>query len=98
VVAKAERSEVDRYLDEPGIDVEDNALEWWRFHAKAYPTLANMARVYLAVPASSAPSERSFSVGTQVLTPRRRSMQPDRVSRLMFMKYNMQLFRELSKM
>lgn len=36
-------------------------LKFWRDHARVYPKLALVARLILACPASSTPSERSFS-------------------------------------
>ena len=36
-------------------------LEWWKMHNTQLPTIAKLARKYLAIPASSAPSERVFS-------------------------------------
>jgi hypothetical protein len=87
--------EIDRYLQEPGIKLEECALQWWKCNCSKYPTLAQMARVYLALPASSAPAERVFSVGTLVLNAKRRKLLPDRVSRLMLMKYNMKVYRKL---
>lgn len=56
------------YVNEPTIDDVDNVesqgelvLGYWKAHEKRWPELANMARRYLAVPASSAASERVFS-------------------------------------
>jgi hypothetical protein len=71
-------------------------LQWWAARASRYPILAEMARVYLAVPASSAPSERVFSVASLVLTDRRRRLDDSKVARLMFLKRNMALYRELT--
>ena len=34
-----------------------NVLKWWKSHESNYPTLAKMARNYLAIPATSAPVE-----------------------------------------
>lgn len=92
----AAMSELDYYTREPGIDQQACALAWWKEKAALYPTLAEMARVYLAIPASSAPSERVFSAGKLTLDYKRRSLEPDRVSRLVFMKKTMRLYRELT--
>jgi hypothetical protein len=41
--------------------MEQNALEWWKFNEKLYPHVAQLAKDYLALPASSATVERLFS-------------------------------------
>ena len=42
--------------------LKDNPLEWWKQHGHLLPTLARLARRYLAIPATSCPVERFFSV------------------------------------
>ena len=41
----------------------DDVLMWWKFNSKKYPNLSRMARDYLAIPGTSASSERLFSSG-----------------------------------
>ena len=36
-------------------------LAWWKMYDGQFPPIAKLARKYLAIPASSAPSERVFS-------------------------------------
>ena len=36
-------------------------MEWWKMHNSQFPTIAILAWKYLALPASSAPSEHVFS-------------------------------------
>jgi hypothetical protein len=96
IVAARPTSELDEFSREEGIAMNKCPLEWWAARASRYPVLAEMARVYLAVPASSAPSERVFSVAKLVLSDKRRRLDVDRVARLMFMKRNMALYQELT--
>ena len=56
-----------------------------------------MARKYLAVPASSAASERVFSAGPLVVKDNRSRLDPVRVGRLIFMKKNRRLYKELKE-
>jgi len=54
-----------------------NPLEWWKMNEKTYPHIACLARSYLAIPATSAPSERIFSRAGRLLTAKRASMSSD---------------------
>ena len=51
-------SEILKYLKFPNIDGDDDPLQWWKFHKKDFPLLSQYARRYLAIPASSTPTER----------------------------------------
>jgi hypothetical protein len=46
-----------------GRHIEQNPLEWWKSKASKFPRLAVLARKWLCIPATSAPSERVFSTG-----------------------------------
>ncbi len=57
-------NELQRYRAHPVVCSnlsEFSILSWWRSHENVYPTLAALAKTYLALPASPAPSERVFS-------------------------------------
>lgn len=69
--------EVKLYLNvgcEPG---DCSPLDFWKAHQSSYPTLARMARAYLAVPAASVASEKSFSLAERILSDDRLSMTSD---------------------
>ena len=53
----------------PGRNVD--VLDFWKQNQDVFPLLAKMARIVLAIPVSSAKSERVFSTGGLIVTPRR---------------------------
>ena len=55
-------------------------------HRSQYPTLARIAKDYLAIQGSSTPSERTFSSGGITATPRRSSLHLDTFSALQIVK------------
>jgi hypothetical protein len=70
------RSEIDRYLEEPLIDrsKKDSYLrvvEYWKANQNGFPILSQMAGDFLAIPATSVPSERVFSQGSDLITKKR---------------------------
>ncbi|CAI7786806.1 unnamed protein product, partial [Closterium sp. NIES-54] len=70
--------EVDRYLAElPVSDVP--ALHYWQ-RARNMDTLRQMARDYLAIPATSEASERAFSMGRNLISLHRHRLNTERVS------------------
>ena len=59
-IQKVQR-EIEQYEHSVSADPDSNPLDWWRVHAGNYVVLSNLARKYLCITASSAPSERVFS-------------------------------------
>ena len=62
-----------------------NPLEWWRKKQLDFPSLTTLARKYLCIPATSAPVERVFSSGSNIITKRRSCLDVDRASDLIFL-------------
>ncbi len=63
------RPEIELYKAAKGLRLRDpqsglfsNPLDWWRVYKDDFLHLANLAIKYLAIPATSAPSERVFSI------------------------------------
>ena len=83
------RKEMKRYesFSNPGKNV--NILEWWKTHEGVFPLLASLAKKILAIPASSAKSERVFSTGGNIVTPKRKRLSPRNVQNLNVIKENM---------
>jgi hAT family C-terminal dimerisation region len=53
-----------------------------------YPILARLAMVYLAVQATSAPSERVFSMASGIITNRRNQLDPTMAGKMLFVSEN----------
>ena len=66
-------------------DAKTNPLDWWKKWGSKFPNLAQLARRYLAMPATSAPVERLFSVAGLVATAKRSRLAPSTVSLLVFL-------------
>ncbi|CAB5388098.1 unnamed protein product [Rhizophagus irregularis] len=79
--------ELDRYLKADRAQPLTNVLKWWKLHEEEYPHLANMAKDYLGVPATSASSERIFSSAANVITYDRASLAPETVRSVMYLKH-----------
>ena len=81
-------NEIASYLSVPCEDMDYDPLVFWNTNGTQYPTLSKMARKYLAVPASSAPVERLFSIAGKVFRPDRCSLKDDTFEKLMIVKCN----------
>lgn len=71
-----------------GIDFDDgkathHILDYWRKAEPQYPTLAAIARDYLAIPAAGVGVERLFSTARDICTYRRYRLKPSSVKLLM---------------
>ncbi|GBC53601.2 ribonuclease H-like protein [Rhizophagus irregularis DAOM 181602=DAOM 197198] len=62
-----EKDELSIYLNEGVAPGKTDILMWWKLHEIEYPNLSKMARDYLSIPATSAPMERIFSGGTDLV-------------------------------
>ena len=66
-----------------------NPLEWWSVNRRKYPMLAKLARRYLAIQATSVPSERLFSAAGNTITKKRNALCSDTADKLLFLNKNM---------
>lgn len=82
------RKEVQMYFGEHKKDRNLSPLQWWRDNEGKFPNLALLARSYLAVPATSTPSERLFSAAGNIVSKKRASLTPDHVDMLTFLHFN----------
>lgn len=83
------RMELTVYLQTTEVDSDTDPLDWWRCHQTNFPRIAKLAQQYLCIPATSAPSERVFSTGGNIVTCHRAALKPDAVDRLVFLAKNL---------
>ena len=81
-------NEIEKYKAEEPLDPDDDPLKWWKEHSKKYPILSRVCKKYLAIPATSSPSERLFSRAGNITTPLRNSLKPAKVDMLTFLATN----------
>jgi len=63
-------------------------LEWWSNHHQSFPHLWELAKRVLSIPATSAPSERVFSVASHVVNKKRVRLEPETVDLLIYLRGN----------
>ena len=72
----------------------EDTLVWWSRHTQALPILSNIARAVLAIPASASKSERVFSKGGLLMTPKRERLGADILKDLIIICLNTQFLGE----
>ena len=87
----APKDELAEYLAIPQIKykTEEDALEWWKVHARDFPNVAVMARKYLGCPASSASVERLFSQVGMAYSAKRKRAGASTLESIMFARSNL---------
>jgi hypothetical protein len=83
-----EDDEVSRYVMLRDIRVKEDPLVWWLNNRDNFPTLTQLARKYLSIPATSVPSERLFSDAGNHISAKRTRLAPDLVNKVLFLKRN----------
>ena len=78
--------ELQEYLVTRVASRQTDILHWWRAQETNFPTLAAMARDVFAIPATSATSERAFSLARHVVTEFRSSLSPETIRAILCLK------------
>ena len=79
-------SELDSYLAlKINTQSPSDILLWWKNNAQQFPGLAILAQNTLGVMATSAASERNFSLAGHVVSQRRTMLNPTSVNNILFM-------------
>ena len=70
-------------------------LQWWKANEPLFPHLAVIAKRFLCIPATSAPTERVFSSAGLTISNARARMLPENADNLVFLNDNYELFPEM---
>ncbi len=62
-----------------------DGIDWWRKFEATFPILARLARRYLSIPASSAPSERIFSKYTTIWEKKKCNLKPETANDIIYL-------------
>jgi hAT family dimerisation domain. len=89
------RDELKRYLSVPSLTPikDSDPLQWWKTNQSLFPTLANLAKIYLAVQATSAPSERVFSTASRILSDIKSRLNPEMAGKMLFVRRNWEWYK-----
>lgn len=81
--------EIEIYSKENQIDKNSSPLEWWKTNECRFPLLSQLARKYLAIPATSTPSERVFCGAGNIVSAKRSCLKGNTVNMLVFLNNNL---------
>jgi hypothetical protein len=86
-------NEIWKYQSDRGLPLQTDGcynfpLEWWMLHHTDYPHNWKVAEQILAIPATSAPSERVFSSAANIVDKKRVRLKPENVDLLVFLRGN----------
>lgn len=85
----------ENYVAEPQIGHNLDPLLWWKHHKDLFPLIFKIAQKYLSIPATSAMSERSFSIAGSIVTSKRSCLKPENVNLLTFLYKNRNVLEEI---
>ena len=88
--------ELKDYLAMPSVPADQDPLVWWRANKSRFPTLANVARAFLCIPATSAPSERVFSTAGNIITEKRARLSDRTAEALILCHENIDICKEVA--
>ena len=81
--------EITAYLEHPCIDADADPLAWWKAEHTRLSTLAEVARKYLCICATSVPSERVISRNGYIANDHQSHLLPEDINRMVFLARNM---------
>lgn len=74
---------------------DDDPLMWWKKNQHIFPHLSHLAKLFLGIPSTSAPSQRLFTVAGTLTTARRSDLHPLSAKQALFIHDNWHLTSEM---
>ncbi|CAF1143369.1 unnamed protein product [Didymodactylos carnosus] len=91
VTADALTTEIENYLN---LDIVcDDVLRFWRISTDRFSHLSALARIILAVPSTSTPSEQVFSTTGLIVNSKRTTLAPENIGKIQLIHDNYDLFK-----
>lgn len=82
-INNTESNEIDSYLSNPLSDGKCDILLYWKLNSSSFPILSNMAKDFLAMPATSVSCEQMFSKAGDIITKKRNNISPTIIEKIM---------------
>jgi len=76
---------------------DDEPLTWWKTNEHLFPQLSLMARIFLGIPAISAPSHRAFTTAGILESAKQSLLNPTTIKQVLFIHNNSELTSEHEK-
>lgn len=80
--------QLENYIVEPLCKRSTNPLDWWKNNEHRFPSVARLARQYLAIPATVVPPDQAFAPSESALEHRRGVLAPENLDQILFLHQN----------
>ncbi|XP_077192625.1 E3 SUMO-protein ligase ZBED1-like [Paroedura picta] len=80
--------QLENYIVEPLCKRSTNPLDWWKNNEHRFPSVARLARQYLAIPATVVPPDQAFASSESALEHRRGVLAPENLDQILFLHQN----------
>ena len=86
-----------KYMEIGDLNESECPLKWWHTYQNDFPILSILARQFLAIQATSAPSERVFSRASLIISNKRTQLKSDIAGQLFYVAENIDWYEEQLK-
>ncbi|XP_048474095.1 E3 SUMO-protein ligase ZBED1-like [Rhincodon typus] len=89
--------QLESYLAEPLRKRNTNPFDWWKNNEHRFPAVANLAKQYLAIPATSVSATRAFFCSSSIPDQTRSALLPDNIDQILFLHKNFDYIESLKR-